>query len=47
MNVKNLETETRKIIDSKGSFSILENEKDESVSPWNATAEYFMQKILK
>lgn len=45
MNVKNLETETRKIIASKGSFSILENEKDESVSPWNATAEYFMQKM--
>ena len=45
MNVKNLENDNRKIIDRKGIFSVLENEKDESVSPWNATAEYFMQQM--
>ena len=45
MNIKNLENDSRKIIDKKGSFSVLECEKDESVSPWNATAEYFMQKM--
>lgn len=45
MQIKNLESESRKIIETMGSFSVLENQKDESVSPWNATAEYFMQKM--
>ena len=45
MQIKNLESGSRKIIETMGSFSILENQKDESVSPWNATAEFFMQKM--
>ena len=45
MYIKNLESGSRKIIETLGSFSVLENEKDESVSPWNATAEFFMHKM--
>lgn len=45
MEIKNLENDSRKIIDTMGSFSILESEKDESVSPMNAQTEYFMQKM--
>lgn len=45
MNIKHLENEHRKVISRKGSFSVLESMRDESVSPWNATTEYFMEKM--
>ena len=45
MEIKNLENEHRKIIDTKGSFTVLENLKDVSVSPWSATSAYFMEKM--
>ena len=45
MEIRNLETESRRIIETMGSFSVLENQKDESVSPWNAATEFFMQKM--
>ena len=44
MEIKRLQNEHRKIIETMGSFSILESSRDESVSPWNATSEYFMKK---
>lgn len=45
MVINRLENEHRKIVDQKGVFSILESARDESVSPWNATAEFFMEKM--
>ena len=45
MVVNGLQNEHRKIVETKGVFSILESARDESVSPWNATAEYFMEKM--
>ena len=45
MNIKNLTNEERKITKQKGIFSILEHSKDLSVSPFNATSEYFMAKM--
>ena len=45
MQIKNLESESRRIIETMGSFSVIENQKDESVSPWNATTAFFMQKM--
>lgn len=45
MRILNLENETRKIIARRGPFSILEYEKDASVSPAWAEAEYFMSKM--
>lgn len=45
MEIKKLQNENRKITATKGSFSILECAKDESVSPWNATSSYFMAKM--
>ena len=45
MEIKRLQNEHRKIIETMGSFSILESSRDESVSPWNATSEYFMEKM--
>lgn len=45
MEIKQLQNEYRKITNTKGSFSILECLKDESVSPWNATSAYFMAKM--
>lgn len=45
MEIKGLQNEHRKIISTMGSFSILESLRDESVSPWNATTEYFMAKM--
>ena len=45
MVVKGLENEYRRIVETKGSFSVLECSRDESVSPWNASAEYFMEKM--
>lgn len=45
MEIKHLQNENRKITSTKGSFSILESLKDESVSPWTATSAYFMAKM--
>ena len=45
MNIKRLQNEHRKVIDTKGSFSVLESTRDESVSPWNAATAYFMEKM--
>ncbi len=45
MEIKRLQNEYRKIVATMGSFSILESSRDESVSPWNATSEYFMEKM--
>jgi uncharacterized protein (AIM24 family) len=45
MRVANLENENRKVISQKGIFKVLEYECDASVSPWNATSEYFMSKM--
>ena len=45
MEIKHLQNENRKITSTKGSFSILESLKDESVSPWSATSAYFMAKM--
>ena len=45
MEIKNLQNEHRKIIETVGSFSVLESSRDESVSPWNATTQYFMEKM--
>ncbi len=45
MKINQLENEHRKIIDTKGSFSVLESLRDESVSPWSATTAYFMEKM--
>lgn len=45
MEIRNLQNEHRKIIETKGSFSILESSRDLSVSPFNATAQYFMEKM--
>lgn len=45
MEIRQLQNEHRKITNTKGSFSILESFRDESVSPWNATSAYFMEKM--
>ena len=45
MKINQLENEHRKITAKKGSFSVLESLRDESVSPWNATTAYFMEKM--
>lgn len=45
MKINQLENEHRKIIANKGCFSVLESMRDESVSPWNATTAYFMEKM--
>ena len=45
MVINGLENEHRKIVEQKGAFSVLESSRDESVSPFNATAEYFMEKM--
>ncbi len=42
MNICNLENDTRKFVENKGSFHVLEYEKDCSVSMMNAQVEYFM-----
>ncbi|MBR1691409.1 MAG: AIM24 family protein [Lachnospiraceae bacterium] len=44
MNVK-LENDVRKIVETKGNFSILEYVRDASVSMSNAQTEYFMQRM--
>ena len=45
MEIKNLQNQTRKIVNSLGCFSVLECLRDESVSPWNAMSEYYMEKM--
>ena len=45
MQIKNLTNEERKITKQKGIFSVLEYERDLSVSPFNATSQYFMSKM--
>ena len=45
MVINQLQNENRKITNTKGSFSVLESLRDESVSPWNATTSYFMAKM--
>lgn len=45
MQINNLTNEERKIISQKGIFSILEYNRDLSVSPFNATSQYFMSKM--
>jgi len=45
MNIKNFENDTRKFVTSKGNFHVLEYLKDSSVSPANATTEYFMSQM--
>ncbi len=45
MVINKLQNEHRKITATMGSFSILENARDESVSPTNAVMEYFMAKM--
>ena len=41
MEIKNLVNEERKITKQRGIFSVLEYVRDLSVSPYNATAQYF------
>ncbi|WP_029319032.1 AIM24 family protein [Butyrivibrio sp. AE3004] len=45
MNIRNFENEGRKFVSNMGNFHVLEYIKDSSVSPANATAEYFMGKM--
>ena len=45
MEIKQLQNEHRKITETMGSFSILESARDLSVSPFNATSQYFMEKM--
>lgn len=44
-SVKNFKNENRSIVGQLDNFSILEYEKDASVSPFNATMEYYMGKM--
>lgn len=45
IKINNLENENRKIVDRLGNFSVIEYEKDSSVSIGNAQTEYFMSKM--
>lgn len=45
MVINNLENDNRKVVAQLGSFAVLEYEKDMSVAPWSAEAEYFMSKM--
>ena len=45
MKIFNLQNENRKYIDSNANFHVLEYQQDASVSPMNATTEYFMSKM--
>ena len=45
MSISNLTNEGRKITKQMGSFSVLEYLRDLSVSPFNATSQYFMAKM--
>ena len=45
VKINNLNNQNRKIINKLGNFSVLEYEKDASVSVYNAETEYFMSKM--
>lgn len=45
MKIANLENENRKIVKKLSNFSIMEYERDASVSPANAMAEYYMNRM--
>lgn len=45
MKIENLQNENRKFTQSVGNFHVLEHMSDASVSPMNATTEYFMSKM--
>lgn len=45
MQIQNLQNENRKYIANMQNFYVLEHERDASVSPMNATTEYFMSKM--
>ena len=45
MGITNLTNEGRKIVNKKGCFSVLEYVRDLSVSPFNATSQYFMSEM--
>ena len=45
MKIFNLQNENRKYIASNANFHVLEYQQDASVSPMNATTEYFMSKM--
>jgi len=45
MRIVNLENKDRKIVDEAGCFKVLEYQRDASVSPDNASTEYFMSKM--
>lgn len=45
MGISNLTNDGRKIVKKMGSFSILEYLRDFSVSPYNATTQYFMSEM--
>ncbi len=45
MNIKNMENSTRKFVQNRENFHVLEYQQDASVSPMNAQTEYFMSKM--
>ncbi len=45
MNIKNFENNTRKFVQNKGNFHVLEYTLDASVSPFNAETEFFMSQM--
>ncbi len=45
VQINNLTNNTRKTVASMGHFSVMEYERDASVSPFNAVNEYFMSKM--
>ncbi len=45
MNIRNIENGARKFVANNGNFHVLEYLQDSSVSPENATTEYFMSKM--
>lgn len=45
VKVVNLKNENRKIIAQKGCFAVVEHDRDLSVSPYNATTEYYMTQM--
>ena len=45
MNIRNFENEGRKFVNNMGNFHVLEYFQDASVSPMNASTEYFMSKM--
>lgn len=45
MEIRNFTNDDRKIVKQMGNFSVLEYVKDLSVSPYNATSQYFMSQM--